>query len=459
MQFIFTLVGLALTALPFVIAIVVAIGCIWAVVATSVRPLWGAWVLAMAFLLETWFILAPQISLGIQVSSTDLASLLLMGGLFGRFLIGGIPFNRGFLLGWLTVGGFLFASGGLGLMKFGTMGGVELRENFYFWVAGFYFACYRYEPADLTRLWRVLLVVAWGVLAIAVYRWVGLAAGFVERSTFLLAGASSEFRAVGSTPALVVGVVGVVYFARWLESTRARDGLFAAWFLGFAVVFQHRTAWLALLTMLGILLFMRRERVFAVLPWLVMSTLISGGLIAVAMALGYMEGLAGALEKSVTTVTSGQSGTYTARAEGGMALLRDWLQYPARDFFFGKPYGSGFARYIGGQLNVFSPHNFYIELLLRIGLAGLLIWLGVLITLLWVASKSRMAHLDAARASLAFAVMVGWMVFYLGYQGNFFQGAGYGVAMALAMAGQRIGKKTGVIAVASPVHLAKRLHS
>lgn len=436
MDILFTLLRGVIIAMPFVVAILVALGGVWTVVAASQRPLWGAWVLAIGFLVETWFIIAPQVPLGIRVSSTDLVALLLLGGLAGRLFMLGMPIQRGLFLAWLAFGALMLASGAAGLIKFGTPAGVELRENFYFWVAGLYFASFRYTADDLHRLRRVMVVAAWGVLAVAIYRWVGLEAGFVSRATFLVAGASSEFRAVGSQPALVVAMAGMLYFARWLEGLRGRDGLLAAVLLGFVVVFQHRSVWLATIAMLLALLWLRRERLPQVLPWLVAGNLVFGGLIAGALALGYLDPLAGALEKSVTSVAE-KSGTHTARIGGWVELLSDWVHYPIHQVFLGKPYGSGFARYVEGQLNTFSPHNFYVELLLRVGLVGLLIWLGVLFSLVWSAGKGRLALLDRAGIDLALAVMLGWMVFYVAYQGSYVHGAGYGVALALAMAWRR----------------------
>lgn len=440
MDILFTLLRGAITAIPFVVAILVALGGVWMVVAASTRPLWGAWVLAVGFLVETWFIIAPQIPLGIRVSTTDLATLVLLGGLAGRLFMLGMPIQRGLFLGWLAFGALMLASGAAGLIKFGTPAGVELRENFYFWVAGLYFASFRYTADDLQRLRRVMVVAAWGVIAVAIYRWIGLEAGFVSRATFLVAGASSEFRAVGAHPTLLVALVGVFYFARWMETTRGRDGLLAAWFLGFVVVFQHRSVWLALIAMLLSLLWLRRERLPRVLPWLVAGNLVFGGLIAGALALGYLDPLAGALERSVTSVAD-KSGTHTARIGGWVELLGDWMHYPIHQVFLGKPYGSGFARYVEGQLDTFSPHNFYVELLLRVGLAGLLIWLGVVIALLWAAARQHLAHAGKAGSAFALAAMLGWLVFYIAYQGGYVQGAGYGVALALAWvrSGQAVG--------------------
>lgn len=452
MEILFGAIRFVFTVMPFALAMLFALLAIWTVVAASQRPLWGAWALALGFLVETWFIIAPQVQLGIRVSSTDLVALLLLGGLAGRIFSGGLPFDRALFLGWLAVGLLMFASLGLGLMQFGTRAGVEVRENFYFWVAALYFASYRYTPDDLRRLGRVLRVAAWGVVAIAIYRWVGLEAGFVSRAIFLVAGASSEFRAVGSQPALVVAMAGMLYMARWLEAARGRDGMLAAVLLAFVVVFQHRSVWLASIAMLAALLWLRRERLPRVLPWLVGGGLVSGGLIAAALALGHLDPLASALQTSVVSVTA-KSGTHTARIDGWVALLGDWMHYPIREAIMGKPYGSGFDRYVEGRLNTFSPHNFYVELLLRVGLTGLLVWLAVLLALLWSAGKGRMAHLDRAGMDLALAVMLGWMVFYVAYQGSYIHGAGYGVATALAMAWRRAGQA----AAAQPAGLAAGL--
>ena len=50
MEILFGLLSVVFTAIPFVVAILFGFFGIWLVVALSQRPLWGAWTMAVAFL-------------------------------------------------------------------------------------------------------------------------------------------------------------------------------------------------------------------------------------------------------------------------------------------------------------------------------------------------------------------------------------------------------------------------
>jgi O-antigen ligase len=74
-------------------------------------------------------------------------------------------------------------------------------------------------------------------------------------------------------------------------------------------------------------------------------------------------------------------GTLGARQEGWGTLLQQVLQNPFT-LLTGAPFGTGFSRVEGGQLVSQNPHNWYLFLLLRAGILGLLAFILVCMSLL-----------------------------------------------------------------------------
>lgn len=430
MEWFFMGLRYALISIPFVFAILFALVGFWMLIATASRVTAGAWVVGTAFLIETAFVAAPFIPMGLRVSSDDLAFALLASALLARVLFVGFP-QRGGVYGiWLAIGVVYFISLGVGLNQFGTTAGVEARPDFYVWMAGLYFASFSYPPDVLKKLWRVTQWCAWLVAVIVIYRWVGLKFGFVSERLVAVAGASSEFRVVGSHPAFFLGVVGSAYFGLWLHTSR-RTTLFASLFmLGLVVVLQHRSVWVATLGALAVLAWHQRAEVSAKAFPIIGMGVVMLGLAATFVALDPSSRLSGALEKSVVSVTESR-GTHIDRMIGWQELLTDFARSAGpENWLLGKPYGSGYERIVLGRLQEFSPHNYYVQLLLRLGLVGLLLFLWVHFTLRHRVRAGVTSGLSAPVLHTVFlAVLTANLLFYIPYGAFYLQGAFYGVVI------------------------------
>lgn len=417
------------TALPFVFAVVFALVGFWMVVATASRVTAGAWAVGIAFLIETAFVSAPYIPMGIKVSTDDLAFALLAVSLLGRILFFDFPRRQGIYFAWLAIGAVFFISFGLGLSNFGTAAGVEARPNFYFWMAGLYFASFDYPADTLKKMWRIAQWCAWLVAAIVVYRWLGLKFGFVSERLVEFAGASSEFRVVGSNPTFFIGAMGAAYFAMWLQHSRRMQLLASVVMLGLVLVLQHRSVWVATFGALLVVAWHLRTLVARkALPIAVMGVVAIGSM-ATFVALDPSNRLTETIAQSAVSATESR-GTHIDRIEGWQVLLTDYAGYDLWEWVMGKPYGTGYERYSSGRLKSYSPHNFYIQLLLRIGALGLLL-------LLWVhfALRDRVRGMAASAPgglpsvplTLLLAVLAASLLYYIPYQGFYLQGAFYGV--------------------------------
>lgn len=414
------------TAIPFVFAVLFALAGFWMVVATASRMTAGAWAVGIAFLIETAFVSAPSIPMGIQVSTDDLAFSLLAVALVMRVLFFELPRRQDVYGIWLAIGTVFFISFGQGLLSFGTIAGVEARPNFYFWMAGLYFASFSYPPETLKKLWRIVQWCAWLVAVIVVYRWVGLKFGFVSERLVEFAGASSEFRVVGSNPTFLLGMMGAAYFAMWLRHSR-RSALFAALaMLGLALVLQHRSVWVATFGALVLVAWRQRVSVAAKAFPIIGMGVVMLGIMATFVAFNPSNRLTETITRSAVSVTESQ-GTHTDRLEGWKVLLTDYVGYSPKEWMLGKPYGTGYERYSAGRLRTFSPHNFYIQLLLRLGAIGVLLFLWVHFIL---RSRVRRIAADSPGSTLLavlLAVLTANLLYYIPYQGFYLQGAFYGV--------------------------------
>ena len=411
------------TAIPFVFAVLFALVGFWMVVATASRVTAGIWTVGIAFLIETALVRAPFIPMGIKVSTDDLAFALLATALVMRVLFFELPRRQAVYGIWLAIGAVFFVSFGLGLSSFGTAAGVEARPYFYFWMAGLYFASFPYSPETLKKMWRITQWCAWLVAAIVVYRWVGLKFGFVSERLVEFAGASSEFRVVGSNPAFFLGMIGAAYFALWLRDSR-RSALFAALvMLVLVLVLQHRSVWVATFGALLLVAWHQRAALAAKAFPVVGMGVAMVSIMTAFVVLNPSNRLTETLARSTVSVTESH-GTHADRLEGWQVLLTDYAGYSPGEWMLGKPYGTGYERYSGGSLRTYSPHNFYIQLLLRLGAIGVLLFLWAHFIL---RGRVRRTVVDSSDGSILLAVLAANLLYYIPYQGFYLQGAFYGV--------------------------------
>jgi O-antigen ligase len=79
----------------------------------------------------------------------------------------------------------------------------------------------------------------------------------------------------------------------------------------------------------------------------------------------------GGLQEGNEPLVKSSSGNFSWRVQGWSELVQAWAHSPT-DWAFGQPFGSGFERKVEGIETNSHPHNFYIETMIRRGLAGLL---------------------------------------------------------------------------------------
>jgi hypothetical protein len=131
--------------------------------------------------------------------------------------------------------------------------------------------------------------------------------------------------------------------------------------------------------------------------------MIFGGFVVGTAVLGAY--LAGLLDSTVVLFTNdfASRGTLGARTSGWEYLTSKQHRLGAMADMFGQPFGTGWTRpRVGGGIVEFGPHNWYVELYLRVGLVGV----ACALALLLVAGAKAVRSRDEWGAGLATGLLL-----------------------------------------------------
>lgn len=430
-----------------VVVVMVAL-FIWLFLRSTGRKTIPVACLLFGLCLELFFVKQPYLPLGLQIYPNDVISLFVLlsalAGVFHR----PVPIYHGGFVVWLALGGTIILSFVLGLAEFGRYAGTEVRPFFYIWVAGLYCAMADFDEADLRRIGRWCLWTAYAIIGIAMYLWAAVETGWISRAELFGDEGGAVFRPVGSHGVFFVAAVAMVQTMAWLRGTGgARSGWHAATLLAFVLVLQHRSVWIA--TLAGLLMVMALERRhlprrFPLLLAFVLAVTLG---VSIAVWFGHLDELGRHLTQSTLSMTD-SGGTFAARVDGWIRLFESWVEGSIRVLMFGFPFGKGYTRYYNGQLIEFAPHNFFLDLLLRVGVVGLLLFMIATVMAIVYTWRSRADSEADYLIKRGLAVgLVASLFYYVAYHSFYVLGAATGIALALMMRRQ----KTAPVANAAPI--------
>ena len=398
--------------------------------ATNRRTLCIGLLLA-AFVLEMLLVESPSLELGEQIYVNDVIVLVMAGMLLTAFTFRHMAIRGAGTVIWLGLGLLMLLSFADGVRLYGKTAGVDVRPNIYFWLAGLYCCVVTFDEDDFRRMARWCIWTTYALIAIAAYRWIGYLAGFVGLNEIAEVGAGNEFRALPSGAAFFIGAVGLVTFMAWMRgSGTPATGWHALVCAVMVVVLQHRSVWLASGIGYVFVLLQQSRHVPRRLLWLIGFFGVASASIGIAIHLGVLDRLLASLWESTISVTDPQS-TATDRVFGWEALMSDWLDSSWGTVLFGYPYGTSYRRVVDRVVVEYSPHNFYLQLLLRVGVVGTSAFV--------LATLAGMLHALGARAGSDAeylllrglgVVLLASMVYYVPYQGFYLHGAVTGLALA-----------------------------
>jgi len=417
--------GYAYTALPYVLAVAFAFALSMLLIGLYRSPLTSIFSILVLSVWEGAAFQLASFRLGIAWTPQDLIS-----GLIGLVTILRLAFVRearaSVPRAFIALVAAMLLSFGRGIVSHGTSAGVEFRSDFYFWVTCLHVLTFRPEQVGLDRLLRWWLVAAFLLCIVVWYRWTADAFGldWVEPVWRNADATGVAFARVA--PASVACFFGL---ALLISVSRLATGSASALHYAFIpalvltiVVLQHRSVWVAsLIPMLWLLWRVRADRQQqSVGP--AVAVVVAVVVVAGVLGSGRFTGVTESVTEQAERATSTQSGTFVSRAEGWRALMQQWVAGGPKVWALGNPYGSGFARHQGatwGGVEVtYAPHNYYVSLLMRVGLVGtvavgLLLWRG------WSWSMRRGTPAGDLTRPLASALTMSIALYWIPYSTTF----------------------------------------
>jgi hypothetical protein len=427
-------IAIIFTVLPYVLAAMLGLALALLCVMCYSRFGAGLAVISTAFGLDVLTQSSPLLNLGITLFVADLP-MIFVGAVAGlRWLLRkDIPHRH---MGWVIFAAVFFVDLAIGLAKHGTGAGVQARNDFYSLAAASYVMSFPVGRPQVRQLLGALAWLAFALLLLCVYRWTVYYGNFREllpaMGSYNVDGA---IRVIGSSPALVLGqslILGL-FFGTLGAGAKALRGLLVAT-LGFTLVLQHRSVWLA--TLVGVaaaVLLAKVQRVSRA-----QQALLLGALLFVA-GVGLMFGgkVTEDIRSSATRAVEGQ-GTVQARFENWRSTLSDWRDAGPRAILIGREFGNGERSLMLNSAGQYVPinfgaHNIYVSLLTSTGIVGLsaLLW-AVVSTLRKLYANSRSGGEDAAYDSVLLVLMIMQLVYYVAYSSDFLQFMIFGIALAAA---------------------------
>lgn len=216
------------------------------------------------------------------------------------------------------------------------------------------------------RLLWLLVLLGWFLVAIAVIRMINFGLSAYGDDLINAAGEAVDGRILISGQALMLlfSLMAALALSRapgvsklWIPS--------ACVFVVVLVLSQQRTVWAVAMAAATIALLVDRRRKIKEFIQFGFFSLVIGILWAVGSFDAVLPLLADALQ---------DRRTYDGRNDGWMALMAQAVSSGPVVVLFGEPFGFGYARVEVGRLVLYSPHNWYLTIFLRLGLVGLVLY-------------------------------------------------------------------------------------
>jgi hypothetical protein len=367
----------------------------------------------------------PSLTLpgGTRVYVTDLVSGLLLGAALAR-LLRLRRFDR--FHRWLILLGIvLVVSLVRGAAAFGTQASVaDFRQYLFFAGVALYFASFPLSVGLNDRIGRIWLAMTIPMMILVSLRWLAVFAGISLGVPAEKYGADAAIRVIDGPYNFFLAHAFVLTIPAWLRGERAR---WLRWIsvllLLFVLVLNRRTVWLAILV--GVAVVMLRDHR---LGRRAVVLVVLGGVMTIAAFVA----LGGFQERNPPIVKSG-SGNLSWRVEGWSELVGAWSQSPT-NWAVGEPFGSSFAREVEGSETTSHPHNFYIETMIRTGVAGLLAVVALTVGLLRALWRTPARDTGLLGPGVLPALLAMQLVWFLTWVPGSEQGIVTGLAIAAAAA-------------------------
>lgn len=363
---------------------------------------------------------------GIRINGEDMIFAVAMAVVVG-WLFRGIALQAPQILLGLALA-IAFLSIGRGALEHGLPAAVnEARETLYFLGAALLGSFAPVDAASRRRLMNGWLVLCWSIVALAVLRWLIVFSGLPFRGPWY----EPEFaglRVLASNGSLVLAMGFLMLMPRVLRGwSTTREFVSAIAFGATVVLLQHRSVWLALVLGTAFMGWEYRRDLSRRLVMGLGATVVVLGAVTISLL------DVAALSDQASRADAASDTTWQWRVSGWADLLEESGPVGPVEYGLGAPYGSGWERSVSAGFDVdVPPHNFYLEMLLRIGIIGV-----VLVVLAgWQSARRLRAHeVDDDRGYLNAATLLTILtiqaVYSVPYNLGMEQGLLFGLAIAI----------------------------
>jgi hypothetical protein len=309
---------------------------------------------AQVFGLENGQVGSVHLGLGDGVGGV----LILAGAV--RFLLRKKDFGVTYLLltGYVAL---VFFSMARGVLAFGAQrAGNEAREFFFISACLVYFSSFSPTKKRIEQYFRLYLIFAVLLVLTAAARLAGVLPETPDPEQRLLPAMGAYSLCLAFLICLCWSYYGKApRYSKWLAPV----------FGGMAIALQHRTVWVVMIGMVVAVLKIERPLLRRASPYM---------LVAAAFAIVMGLTLYGNQINTRFYESATNTNTLMWRVEGSLDLLGNKEQ-TLTTYLVGQPFGSGYDRYLGGTLVGVAAHDDYLSEFLRVGSAGLIIVLFILI--------------------------------------------------------------------------------
>jgi O-Antigen ligase len=377
-------------------------------------------------LIDAFFARAvPSLTLpgDMRVGFTDIIATLVLGAALARLLrMRRLNTYQRWLILFMVL---LVLSLLRGVIAFGVQTSVNAFRLIEFWIAAaLYFATLRPSPLVYNRIAKVWVWMTVPLMAIVLARWMAVFTGVdvgVPREQF---GADAAIRVLDGPYTFFLAQGFILTLPFWRQDQRSQPiRILGILLLLIVVLLDRRTAWVALLAgMMTLMLHDRRLGRRAI--W------------AVVMILGVVIGAYSTLQIAATpgeplAQAASDTGSATWRVEGWVVLLSQWARSPL-NWLTGEPFGTSFLRRVEGSEVAAGPHDFYIEILLRTGVLGLLALLALTVGLLVATWRRSTDDAGVFGSGVLAALLVMQLIWFIAWAPGIEQGIVTGIAISLA---------------------------
>lgn len=415
---------------PFVVSLLLAVAVIVLIWVLAHSPAWGAGLVLGYASIEALFVATPPINLGVNIFLGDLVSVSLGIALLLR--VGDLPWRSAIARLWVVFGIFLLLSLALGMARYKAAAASDFRVSFFYaWIAIAYFMSFELTEAQLVRIGTLFTVAALFLLLLAGVRWMAEANSVRLGSIGVVFPDNNYFRVVGAGQALTISIGALFLLQRWLLRKAGFATLAMVGVLLLAVaVLQHRSVWAAASVGLMALVALQRRQLGRRTGPVLLIPMVGVALMALVLVLGGGQAVQQSVGRSAQEV-AGERSTFTGRTEGWRSLLIEWSAGGFKSYAIGQPFGSGYAREQQGVTVKWTPHNYYVQSLLRAGVLGALASLLAFVLAAYRLFRARKGE-HAAWMPMYFALLVMELFYFIPYAAQIEHAIFCGVAFSIA---------------------------